>query len=111
MGEGIYFKPFVYKTSHPASHHMSHCILKTSPPPAKSILMDAVDSVELFCYWLKDSVQWGRTGKKDDKAMSVLEYRTGDVKVHHATDDDDDDCDDAYYNLYKKKKSSNTLQS
>ena len=91
---------------------MSHCILKTSPPPAKSILLDAVDSVELFCHWLKDSMQWGRRAeKKDGKAMSVLEYRTGDVKVHHATDDDDDDCDDAYYNLYKKKKSSNTLQS
>ena len=90
---------------------MSHCILKTSPPPAKSILLDAVDSVELFCHWLKDSMQWGRRAeKKDGKAMSVLEYRTGDVKVHHATDDDDDDDDLQFYTLYKKKNSFHTLQ-
>lgn len=84
---------------------MSHCILKTSPLPAKSILMDAVDSVELFCYWLKDSVSWGQSGRRDSKAMSVMEYRTGDVIVHHANDEDDDD-----FIVYKKKKFSNTFQ-
>lgn len=85
---------------------MSHCILKTTPLPAKSILMDAVDSVELFCYWLKDSVSLGKSGRRDSKAMSVMEYRTGDVYVYHANDDDEDDD----LIVYKKKKSSNTLQ-
>jgi hypothetical protein len=71
---------------------MSHCILKKGVPPAKGILMDMADSVELFCYWVKDSVSWNKVDTKDaGKGMSVSEYRTGNVKVYHANDDDEDE--------------------
>lgn len=54
--------------------------------------MDMADSVELFCYWLKDNMSWSKSGKKD-VGMSVSEYRTGNVRVHHANDDDEEDGD------------------
>ena len=71
--------------------HMSHCILKQSVPPAQGFLMDVADSVEDFCYWLKDSCR--SATKNSGKGMSVSVYRTGNVRVNHANDDDDDSDD------------------